>query len=143
MVVNSEKEKVGFWLHIWMEHGRGHNQLDENYEFLKYDDGYVETDEKTLKCVAEDFCHYDKQGFNIDHYSYGFDVVVRPPASWLMNKLKNINKQRKSLIVEENLVMSELTCMATGNSLILEDGITVTEHCRFGQCKECKYGKDR
>lgn len=94
--------KEGFWVRFWMEYGHGHKK-DETYEFLKYEDGFTEKDGENLKLLAEDWCRYDQRGCDIERYSYGFEVVSKPPEYWLKEELERLMDRH-----EENLIKFEL-----------------------------------
>jgi hypothetical protein len=74
--------KEGFWVLFWMESGRGH--------------------------TVRDLCQYDKKGCNLDRYDYGFEVVAKPPNTWLENELKKLRSKHEQIIRQENLIKSEL-----------------------------------
>jgi hypothetical protein len=100
--------KEGFWIRFWIEYGRGHIKKDETYKFIKYEDGYTEKDEESLKLLAEDWCQYDKRGCDIERYSYGFEVVSKPPGCWLKEELERLRNKHEKIIHQENLIKSEL-----------------------------------
>jgi uncharacterized protein YecA (UPF0149 family) len=100
--------KEGFWALFWMESGRGHTVREETYVFLKYEDGYSEKDEEILRSEVRDWCQYDKKGCNLDRYDYGFEVVAKPPNTWLEKRLEKLRSEREAIISQENLIKSEL-----------------------------------
>ena len=99
--------KEGFWVLFWMEYGRGHTVRKETYVFLKYKDGYSE-DKEDLRSLAENWCQYDKQGCDLDRYNYGFEIVPKPPNTWLEEELKKLRSKHEEIIRQENLIKSEL-----------------------------------
>lgn len=88
-----------------MKSGKGHTVTDETYHYLTYEDGYIEKDEENLRLLAEDWCQYDQHGCDKYRYSYGFEVVLNPPVSWLQEELI---KEQKNLTHQENLIKQEL-----------------------------------
>jgi len=98
----------GFWVLYWMESGRGHTVREETYVFLKYEDGYSEKDEEILRMEVRDWCQYEKHGCDRDRYNYGFEVVPKPTNVWLEKELLRLRKRREEIILQENLIKSEL-----------------------------------
>ncbi len=101
------KLKEGFWIRFWMEYGRGHKK-DETYIFLKYEDGFIEKDEESLRLLAEEWCQHDKGGCDIERYSYGFELISKPPECWLKEELKRLKDRNEEIIRQENLIKFEL-----------------------------------
>lgn len=107
VTLKDEKKKEGFWVLFWMESGRGHTVRDETYVFLNYK-GYEEKDDESLRSLVHDWCQYEKGGCDLDRYSYGFDVVLKPPNDWLEKELKRLRDEQEEIIHQENLIKSEL-----------------------------------
>lgn len=121
--MNDIMKKEGFWVLFWMESGRGHTVRDETYVFLRYEDGYSE-DEEDLRSLANDWCKYDKEGCDLDRYKYGFDIVQKPPNSWLEKELKKLRCNSEEIMRQENLVKSELGIKdVEGKEKLLEEAI--------------------
>lgn len=106
--VDINSVNAGFWVRLWMEYGKGHTKTKDTYTYLKYEDGYTKEDEEFLRSLAHDWAQYDEMGFNLDRYSYGFEIVARPPDDWLEKELKSVIEEIKLLKFKLKLIRSEL-----------------------------------
>ncbi len=115
--MEEDKKKKGFWMRMWMEWGRGHSTVEEDYRFLLFEDGYEKKDEDSLKAFVQEWADYDKRGVDREYYRYGYDIVDNPPMEWFDKELKRLIECKDALTKKIEFINGEKSLLMTGNGI--------------------------